>query len=80
MPQDRPWHGAMRMAGIGTEFGVTFALFVVAGVLLDRRSGRRFPVFTLLGAAAGFALAMYRLVQQARRYQRKDQSPPDGRQ
>ena len=80
MPQDRAWQGALRMAGTGTEFGVTFAMFVLAGVWLDRRCGWRFPVCTLLGAAAGFALAMYRLVQQARRYQRKDQSPPDGRQ
>ena len=69
----------MRMVGIGTEFGVTFALFVLAGVWLDRRSGRSIPVFTLLGAAAGFALAMYRLVQQARRYQRNDRPPGDKR-
>lgn len=57
--------GLMRYASAGAEFIVTFGLVMAAGVVLDKWLGKG-PLFTLIGAALGFAGATYRLVRQAR--------------
>ncbi len=55
----------MRYASAGVEFIVTFGLVMALGVFLDRRLSTG-PLCTLIGAALGFAGAMWRLVRQAR--------------
>ena len=78
MPSDKSPHNAVRIASIATEFGVTFAIFVLAGSWLDGKFSDKLPTFTLLGAAAGFVLGMVRLVHQAKQYQKKDAGKDDG--
>ena len=67
----------MKYTTAGIEFTVVFAAFVLLGFWLDRRFGTR-VVFTLIGAAVGFAAALYRLVRLARGFRGKDEFPPKG--
>ena len=55
----------IRYATAGIEFILTFGLVLLGGLMLDRAAGST-PAFTLLGAAAGFAGGLYRLVRRAR--------------
>jgi F0F1-type ATP synthase assembly protein I len=64
MPQQSQ-PGLMRYASAGVEFIATFGLVMGAGWWLDRRFDKS-PLFTLIGAALGFAGATWRLVRQAR--------------
>jgi F0F1-type ATP synthase assembly protein I len=57
--------GLMRYASAGVEFIATFGILMAAGVFLDKWLGKG-PLFTLIGAALGFAGATWRLVRQAR--------------
>jgi F0F1-type ATP synthase assembly protein I len=68
--------GLIRHATLGVEFTVTFLIPLVLGYWLDRKEGT-LPGFMLLGGAIGFALGMWRLVQQGHRIQRENQPPPD---
>jgi len=68
----------LRYIGVGTEFFLTFAILLAAGVLLDIHLGT-LPGLTIAGAAAGFALATYRLVRQARQINRDAQAQPGSR-
>jgi len=74
--QDQPPQAdLLRYVGMGTEFFLTFAIFLGAGLLLDLHLGT-LPGLTIAGAAVGFALAMYRLVSQARQINRRAQARP----
>ncbi len=53
-------------ASAGIEFIVTFGALLGGGLLLDRWLGST-PAFTLVGALAGFAGGLYRLVRTGRR-------------
>jgi F0F1-type ATP synthase assembly protein I len=75
-----PW----RYASAGMEFITAFGLLLGAGLLADRWLNS-LPLFTLIGAAAGFAAGMLRLVKAGRELQRsqkhaedEDESPPSG--
>ena len=59
----------LRYTTIGTEFTVTVALLAGGGLWLDRRIGTT-PAFTLVGLVLGFAIALVRLIRQARAAQR----------
>lgn len=65
----------MRTAAMGTEFALTIILFTLGGLVLDRRLGRRVPVWTLAGLAIGMAGGLYRLLRQVRQMRR--QAPGD---
>lgn len=56
---DRQW---MQYATVGTEFAVTFAVFLGLGLAVDRAAGT-LPAFTLVGMVLGFAGALYRLIR-----------------
>lgn len=64
-----PWQKMFRYASAGSEFIVTFGLFLVGGILLDSKL-QTSPGLTLTGAVAGFALGLYRLVKVAQQAQR----------
>jgi F0F1-type ATP synthase assembly protein I len=68
--------GLVRHASLGVEFIVTFLIPLALGYWLDRREGT-LPGFLLLGGSIGFALGLWRVVQQGRRIQRENQPPPD---
>lgn len=57
---------AMRYTWLGAEFAAIFFAFVYGGHFLDQRLGTK-PWLILLGIAAGFGLALYRLIFVARR-------------
>ena len=64
--QQRYW---LRYAGMGFEFFAVLLLFVLIGMGLDRRFGwSRWGV--LIGAAVGFAAAMWNLIRQGLAMQR----------
>ena len=75
------WHTerrkGLRYVGIGTEFFLTFALLVVGGLMLDLRL-KSLPSFTILGAAIGFTVGLYRLVKQGREILRQDRRGREG--
>ena len=73
MPEkdDRP--NLWRHASAGLEFIVTFGLLLGAGLLLDRWLGS-LPVWTLLGAAAGFGAGLQRLIRTARDIERNQKA------
>ena len=87
MPQDEGRPNLWRYASAGMEFIITFGLLLAGGLLLDRWL-KTLPAFTLVGAVAGFAGGMVRLVKTGRDMQRdlqrdaknapdkKDDSPP----
>ncbi len=79
MADQSQWQKAFRYASIGMELIVFFLLLMAGGMWLDGRLGTR-PLFALVGAAAGFALGMYRMVVDLRkeeRRSRKDREGPD---
>ena len=84
---DRP--NLWRHASAGLESVVTFGLLLGAGLLVDRWLGS-LPLWTLLGAAAGFLAGLHRLIRTARDIERNEKSkekdrikdeppPPSGR-
>jgi len=50
----------------GVEFAVVVGLLTAGGYWLDGYTGT-LPLWTLVGLAAGFAAAMYRLIRQVQR-------------
>jgi len=75
--QDQPPQAdLLRFIGVGTEFFMTFAILLAAGLLLDVHLGT-LPGLTIAGAAAGFALALCRLVGQARQINRRKHARRD---
>ena len=66
MPGNDERPNLWRYATAGVEFIFTFGVLLGVGLLLDRRWDCQ-PAFTLVGAAAGFAGGLYRLVQTGRR-------------
>ncbi len=60
----------LRYVSVGTEFIVTFGVPLCIGLLLDRRYGT--IRYTLIGAAVGFAAAMYRMIRLGRSIRGKD--------
>lgn len=70
MPEQ--WPKMLKYASAGTEFVITFLGLLVGGIYLDRWA-KTGVLFTLIGAAGGFALGMYRLVVQAMRAQKEMQ-------
>lgn len=70
---DRQW---MQYATVGTEFAVTFVVFLGIGLAVDRAAGT-LPAFTLAGMVLGFAGALYRLIRSVLAAGRaRDASPP----
>jgi F0F1-type ATP synthase assembly protein I len=58
-----------RYASAGMEFIITFGLLLGGGLMLDRWL-KSLPAFTLVGALAGFAGGMMRLIKVGRDMQR----------
>ena len=50
--------------GLGTEFCVISCLGLFAGYFADKKL-ESFPLFTLIGGACGFSLALYTLIKTA---------------
>lgn len=57
---------ALRYTWLGAEFAAIFIGFVYGGYTLDQRLGTK-PWLILIGIAAGFGLALYRLIFVAQR-------------
>lgn len=55
--------GWVKYTTLGLEMGVVIAAFVLAGVLADKHTAMRFPLFTIVGIAVGLTVAMIRLVK-----------------
>lgn len=54
----------LRFAGAGTQFAITIAAFTLGGKWLDDYlTNLKPPLFTVLGALLGMALAMYLLIR-----------------
>ena len=54
----------MRFAGAGTQFAITIAALTLGGKWLDGKlTNLKPPLFTVLGALLGMALAMYLLIR-----------------
>ena len=70
MNQQSDHREMLRYASVGMEFIAAFGLGVVAGMYLDRRRGGG-TLWTLIGAALGFATGMYRIWRVATDYQRR---------
>jgi hypothetical protein len=70
-----PW----RYASAGIEFIVTFGLLLGAGLMVDRWIRDTVPVFTLVGAVAGFAAGLWRLIRVGRDMQRLGKDKDDQR-
>ncbi len=61
----------LRYSTLGIEFVAVFGLGVAGGMYVDRHSGGGI-VYTLIGAAAGFAAGLYLVVRAAREYIRSE--------
>jgi F0F1-type ATP synthase assembly protein I len=72
MADDIQWQRIMRYAFTGAEFTVIFVATLMGGLWLDRKLGT-LPAFTLVGGLLGFAMGLYRLIQEARRAQREEE-------
>ena len=66
----------MRYLTIGIEFIAVFSIFLVAGIVLDRRWSSA-PICTVIGMVLGFAGAMYRIIRVAREHDWGRKGPPD---
>ncbi|MFP4105673.1 MAG: hypothetical protein ACLFVU_06210 [Phycisphaerae bacterium] len=64
-------HNLLRYWTVGTEYAFTFMIVLAGGALVDVWLGS-LPAFLLLGAALGYAGALYRLISQARQIQREN--------
>lgn len=53
----------LKYAGVGTQYGLTIALFALGGIWLDGKAGVT-PLFTIMGALVGFLGASVSLVHQ----------------
>ena len=53
----------LKHAGVGTQYGLTIALFAFGGAWLDGKAGTT-PLFTIMGALVGFLGASVSLVHQ----------------
>ena len=54
----------LRFAGAGTQFAILIAAFTLGGKWLDDElTNLKPPLFTVLGALLGMALAMYLLIR-----------------
>ena len=53
----------LKHAGVGTQYGLTIALFAFGGAWLDGKAGMT-PLFTIMGALVGFLGASVSLVHQ----------------
>jgi len=71
MSQDSPRRNLRLFSTAGLEFAGTILAFLGGGYLLDRKLGT-VPAFMIWGGAAGFALALRRLLRQAREARRCD--------
>ncbi len=60
-----PQDGRMRYWSAGVEFAVILGVMTAGGYWLDHRTGL-LPLWTLIGLAAGFAAALYRLLRELR--------------
>lgn len=58
-----------RYTTIGIEFVAAFLVGVMAGHYIDRRVGS--TLWTLVGAAVGFAAAMYLLLRSAKEFRKE---------
>jgi F0F1-type ATP synthase assembly protein I len=68
----------MQYASTGMELVVIFGLLLAGGLWLDYRL-RTLPLFTLIGALAGFGLGLWRMIGDFRRAQREMRRDPDAR-
>ncbi len=60
----------LRYSSLGLEFGVTLVLFTLAGLALDRKL-QTLPGYTLLLAACGFGLGLYRLISTCKKISKR---------
>jgi hypothetical protein len=56
----------MRYSGIGFQMAGVIGLGTYGGWWADRHTGWKFPLFTLVGALGGVAVAMYILFKETR--------------
>ena len=61
-----------RYSTVGLEFLFTFMLFLFLGVFADRKLGSQTPGFTILGAAIGFGVGLYRMLKEVPWARRKN--------
>ena len=78
MPEQPQLQKAFRYAAIGAELVLFFGLLLAGGIWLDRKLQTQ-PAFSLVGAAAGFGLGLYKMIVDLRREERKSRNDrPDG--
>ena len=77
MPEKDDGPNLWRHASAGLEFIVTFGLLLGAGLLVDRWLGSM-PVWTSLGAVAGFGAGLIRLIRLGREIDRRSGRDDDG--
>ena len=63
----------MQFMASGLEFALTILLGFGLGYLIDQRVDREFMLFSIGGAALGFAAGLYRLITQAKRLMKQSQ-------
>ena len=62
------------ITGLGTEFCLIMCVGFFAGYFADKKLETS-PYFTLIGAACGFALALYVLIKTALKVSKKWEAP-----
>ncbi len=76
MNRDERRRRLLRHSSMGVEFTFTFAVPLCIGLWLDGKTDT-LPGFTLLGAAIGFAVGLWRLIKQGKQVQREQQDDGD---
>lgn len=66
----------LRFLTVGVEFIAAFGICLAVGVYVDRKRGGG-VLGTVLGAAVGFAAALYRLVRTAKEFRPQDKERKD---
>ena len=65
-------HGWLRYSTVGLEFSLIFVGMLLLGLWVDTKD-KVTPAWTLVMGAAGFGMALYRLVREAQQIRRQDE-------
>ncbi|MBN9485171.1 MAG: hypothetical protein BGO70_10700 [Bacteroidetes bacterium 43-93] len=64
MSEENKQGNMMRYAGLATQWMVMLALAVWAGVVLDRKTGWKFPLFVVLLPLTALCFSLWKLIKE----------------
>jgi F0F1-type ATP synthase assembly protein I len=77
--EDQAWGSHLRFAHVGIQFALVFGLIFYGGLKLDKHL-KTTPLWTLVGVFTGFAVALYHLYRELKRFEEAEQSRESSRQ